>query len=111
MDDLRVHPSHGYRAVHIIVRIDGLPIEIQVRTRLQDSWAQLSEVLSDKIERSLKYGGGPAGFRESLRTAAEAVGWIETASKDVPVVAREVLRQDLMERLAGSKKEFQERGQ
>jgi len=108
MDDLRIHPSHGYRAVHIIARIDGLPVEIQVRTRLQDLWAQLSEVLSDKVERGLKYGGGPQEPRESLRTASEEVGWIESGSKEVLDVVREVLRQDLLERLSRSKKELQE---
>src|SRR5439155_5107176 len=40
VDDRRAKPSHGYRAVHVIAEIDGCPVEIQVRTRLQDLWAQ-----------------------------------------------------------------------
>src|SRR5690349_20979771 len=43
VDDLRDDPSHGYRAVHVIVSIDRVPVEIQVRTELQDSWAQIVE--------------------------------------------------------------------
>src|SRR5690606_34643245 len=30
VDDRRERPSHGYRAVHVIVRVDGRPCEIQV---------------------------------------------------------------------------------
>lgn len=111
LDDLRLRPSHGYRAVHIIVRIGGLPIEVQVRTRLQDVWAQLSEVLSDKVERSLKYGGGPQHLRESLRIASDEVGRIEAGADEVLDEVREVLRQDLMEHLTRSKKEWQEQDQ
>jgi ppGpp synthetase/RelA/SpoT-type nucleotidyltranferase len=32
--DRRINPSHGYRAVHIIAKVSGMPIEIQVRTSL-----------------------------------------------------------------------------
>lgn len=58
-------PSHGYRAIHVIVTANEKPIEIQVRTRLQHLWAELSEKLSDRIDSSIKYGGGT----EELRTA------------------------------------------
>lgn len=47
VDDRRKRPSHGYRAVHIIVQVDGRPVEIQVRTQLQDMWAQVSEKMAD----------------------------------------------------------------
>jgi len=33
--DRREHPSHGYRAVHLIVAHSGKLIEVQVRTALQ----------------------------------------------------------------------------
>jgi putative GTP pyrophosphokinase len=36
--DRRQKPSHGYRAVHVIVRFGGKPIEVQVRTTLQHLW-------------------------------------------------------------------------
>ena len=41
--DRRNRPSHGYRAVHIVATAVNRPVEIQVRTELQHSWAQLSE--------------------------------------------------------------------
>lgn len=49
--DRRVNPSHGYRAVHVVVFIDKLPVEIQVRTVMQDAWAQIYEALADRWGR------------------------------------------------------------
>ncbi len=57
--DRRNKPSHGYRAVHVIPLFDDRPIEIQVRTQLQDSWAQAMERLADEAGRSVRYGGNP----------------------------------------------------
>ena len=41
-------------------------IEIQIRTILQHEWAELSERFSDKIDPSIKYGGGNRTIQESL---------------------------------------------
>ncbi|HEY0348651.1 MAG TPA: hypothetical protein VGC60_10910, partial [Pyrinomonadaceae bacterium] len=57
IDDRREHPSHGYRAVHVIVEVSGKLIEVQVRTALQHLWAEVSEKLSD-VDPSIKYGCG-----------------------------------------------------
>src|SRR5262249_50146389 len=46
VSDRRKHPSHGYRAVHLIAKADDKQIEVQVRTRLQHLWAEFSEKLS-----------------------------------------------------------------
>ena len=46
----------GYRAIHIIVKINKKSYEIQLRTLAQDFFANLVERLSDK-ENTLKYGG------------------------------------------------------
>lgn len=60
--DRREHPSHGYRAVHVVVQVAKVPVEIQVRTDLQDMWAQLVERLADRWGREIRYGGEPEGF-------------------------------------------------
>jgi ppGpp synthetase/RelA/SpoT-type nucleotidyltranferase len=57
--DRREEPSHGYRAVHVIVFIRALPVEIQVRTELQHEWADLFEKLADRIGRDIRYGEPP----------------------------------------------------
>jgi ppGpp synthetase/RelA/SpoT-type nucleotidyltranferase len=72
VDDLRDDPSHGYRAVHVIVSIDRAPVEIQVRTELQDSWAQIVEDLGDRWGRAIRYGGEPQR-PEALIRAGDSV--------------------------------------
>jgi len=57
--DRRTEPSFGYRAVHVIVTVQGLPVEIQVRTLPQDMWAQITESLGDRWGRGIRYGEPP----------------------------------------------------
>ncbi len=64
--DRRARPSYGYRAVHVVAKSDGLPVEVQVRTDLQHVWAELSEKLADTFGIALKYGGGPVSIRKTL---------------------------------------------
>jgi Region found in RelA / SpoT proteins len=57
--DRREKPSFGYRAVHIVPRIDGCYVEIQLRTLYQDTWAQVAEMHGDWWGRAVRYGGLP----------------------------------------------------
>jgi ppGpp synthetase/RelA/SpoT-type nucleotidyltranferase len=57
--DRRASPSHGYRAVHLIVTVDDIPVEIQIRTELEDTWAQILERLGDAWGRGIRYGQPP----------------------------------------------------
>ena len=54
--DRRENPSHGYRAVHVIVFPEKIPVEIQIRTELQNYWAQIIESLADRWGRGIRYG-------------------------------------------------------
>jgi ppGpp synthetase/RelA/SpoT-type nucleotidyltranferase len=57
--DRRAKPSFGYRAVHVVVKVDGRPVEIQLRTHLQDRWAQIVERMADHWGRNIRYGAEP----------------------------------------------------
>jgi ppGpp synthetase/RelA/SpoT-type nucleotidyltranferase len=57
--DRRATPSFGYRALHVVVWIDGRLVEVQLRTSLQDRWAQIVERLADYWGRQIRYGDPP----------------------------------------------------
>lgn len=61
--DYRVRET-GYRAVHLIVRIESRTIEVQVRTLAQHLWA----VESESFSRTVKEGGGSKDVRAYLDT-------------------------------------------
>jgi hypothetical protein len=119
--DRRATPSHGYRAVHVVVYEDGTPVEIQVRTKLQDTWAQVTEKLGDTWGRGLRYGLGPdnpdwlaagtspgegvtrGGVMELVAQLAVAIDVLEVAQFRIAEVAAPVVGykdqiQELMER-------------
>jgi ppGpp synthetase/RelA/SpoT-type nucleotidyltranferase len=75
--DRRKQPSFGYRAVHIIASARNKLVEIQIRTELQDLWAQLSEKLSDVLDPAIKYGGGDCQARASLSDYSGLIASIE----------------------------------
>lgn len=81
--DRRATPSYGYRAVHVVAKVSGKIVEIQVRTVVQHMWAEFSEKLSDVVDPSIKYGGGPAQIRKTLELASDAVKGFEVAEKQL----------------------------
>lgn len=80
--DRRVNTSHGYRAVHVIVREGSAMIEVQVRTSLQHLWAEVSEKLSDTDDPAIKYGGGSALIRSLLCLSSGFAEVLETVEAD-----------------------------
>lgn len=64
--DRRLKPSHGYRAVHVIARVDGFLVEIQVRNVLQNLWAQTMERLADTWGRGIRYGQVPEAHASDI---------------------------------------------
>jgi len=71
--DRREKSSHGYRAVHLVVQVLGFPVEIQIRTALQQSWAELCEKAADLIDPEIKYGGGPADWIKILEVCSNEI--------------------------------------
>ena len=75
--DRRQRPSHGYRAVHTVVRSTPRPVEIQIRTDLQHTWAELSEKVADFVGFDVKYGGGPDSVRQMLERYSRLISELE----------------------------------
>jgi putative GTP pyrophosphokinase len=75
--DRLVKPSHGYRALHLVVKLQGRWVEIQLRTELQHLWAQLCELMADRLGPDIKYGGGDAKARQLLDGLSMAVDFLE----------------------------------
>ena len=80
MDVTRFRDYHdgrgdGYRAWHLIIRSSGGQlVELQVRTDLQDEWANTSEKLAFNHDHAIKSGGGPVEIRRPLLVLS-AWGW------------------------------------
>ncbi|MFF9180903.1 hypothetical protein [Streptomyces misionensis] len=64
--DRRTDPMVGYRAVHVIVSIEGRYVEIQVRTLSQDLWANVFERIADIFGRGIRYGEPPDSGGEAV---------------------------------------------
>jgi putative GTP pyrophosphokinase len=81
--DRREKPSHGYRAVHVVVRRQEVLVEIQVRTVMQHLWAESSEKFSDVVDIAIKYGGGNAALRFALDRASSTIALFESSERKV----------------------------
>lgn len=53
--DRRKKPSFGYRAVHLVIKVDNRLVELQVRTEFQHLWAQEFERCADNYGQDIKY--------------------------------------------------------
>jgi len=77
--DRRAVPIQGYRALHLTGAAGGLSVEIQIRTDLQDAWANLFERLGDMWGRSFRYEDLPdvpfeeLTFRQKVVSVAQRV--------------------------------------
>jgi putative GTP pyrophosphokinase len=96
--DRRKNPSHGYRAVHVVVHHEGMLVEVQCRTELQHLWSQLSERLADTVDPAIKYGGGPENERTYLLTLSAMIGGNENSElklKALPLQANQYFQQSM----------------
>jgi putative GTP pyrophosphokinase len=88
--DRRQKQSHGYRAVHVVVTIDRRSVEIQVRTALQQLWAESSEKLSDLHNAAIKYGGGDKDIQAALLDLSDGIAKFEEHEYRVLKAQREL---------------------
>lgn len=81
--DRRKIPSHGYRAVHIVADVSGKLIEIQIRTQLQQLWAELCENFADAIDPAIKYGSGDPDILDMLSNASQNIAKYESLLTEI----------------------------
>lgn len=117
--DRREDPRFGYRAVHVIANVHDHNVEIQVRTWLQDLWAQMMERLADSWGRAIRYGGLPedpeglagigqltrAEVSQLLMNVAERIEGLEqwqvaVERQETTLAELEKVGQDLLDRVA-----------
>jgi ppGpp synthetase/RelA/SpoT-type nucleotidyltranferase len=95
----------------VVVNHDGKLIEIQVRTSLQQVWAELSEKFSDVIDPSIKYGGGDAVIQQLLQITSKLIANEELDEKlidDLIAVSKNQMSSDLMQKIDNSKKRLKQ---
>lgn len=73
----------GYRALHLIVRRGGYPVEVQLRTVLQDAWANQVEEDGRQIGVGLKFGAGAAEIHAYYLTVSDAFAFLDRG-KTIP---------------------------
>jgi ppGpp synthetase/RelA/SpoT-type nucleotidyltranferase len=78
--DRRVTPSWGYRAVHVVVSVDGFTVEVQIRTQRQHVWANLTERIGDQIGRGIRYG-------ESVQVSDEATAFLDMLTEELGLLS------------------------
>jgi len=86
--DRRSNSSHGYRAVHLIVNASFYPVEIQIRTRMQHMWADISEKLADSYGQEVKYGRGNEAVVKLLRNLSTEIERLEKIRFDRNIIRR-----------------------
>lgn len=84
--------ADGYRALHLINRNHGRLVEVQLRTRLQDAWANSVEIDARRVAPGLKFGAGPGELRDFYVALGE---YLALADRGLP--ADHALYERLME--------------
>jgi hypothetical protein len=75
--DRRRDPRHGYRAIHLELSQRPYHVEVQIRTRMQDQWAQIVERLGDRWGRQIRYGQPPSDPEASIGPTMTRMGMWE----------------------------------
>ena len=82
------HPKpDGYRSVHLVYRyqnvrtpdINGLLLELQLRSRLQHAWATAVETMGTFLGQALKSGYGDSRWRAFFEVSSAALAHLENS--------------------------------
>lgn len=82
----------GYRAIHVIIEQDQRYVEIQLRTDVQDSWAQAVEDLTYTLGAALKFGGGPENLRRYFKELGDSLAVADVRGRPALDVAADMRR-------------------
>ena len=95
--DYQVEPRGGYRALHLVVRSQGKAVEVQLRTELEDQWANTVERLAERLDPQIKYGAGPSGVGQTLDSVSQMFGRFDKIGEPIYQyrAAFEAIRDDL----------------
>lgn len=83
------HPKpSGYRGIHLIYQFrkskpsmyDGLLIELQIRTKVQHSWATAVEIMGTFLQQSLKSSQGSAEWLDFFALVSSGFALLEKSS-------------------------------
>ncbi|MGD9732861.1 MAG: hypothetical protein AB7U45_11835 [Desulfamplus sp.] len=86
-DYIKNPKKSGYRGVHLVYKYsnsrapeyNNLQLEIQVRTKLQHSWATAVETMGTFLQHPLKSSEGPDEWLEFFSMAGSAFAYLENA--------------------------------
>lgn len=81
----------GYRAIHIVVREEARPVEIQLRTISMHRWAESVESFSNLLGDNFKHDGNHV-VQQYLRAYSE-VTWAVDSDQEVTQKARATMRE------------------
>jgi putative GTP pyrophosphokinase len=83
--------ADGYRALHLINRNRGRLIEVQLRTRLQDAWANSVEADARRVAPGLKFGAGPQVLRDFYVALGELLAIADQGLPADPTLYRRLM--------------------
>jgi (p)ppGpp synthase/HD superfamily hydrolase len=87
-DYIATPKDSGYQALHLIVRRDGRPIEVQLRTIGQDIWANTVEEVGREVGVGLKFGAGGADLHAVFVAMGEAIARFDRGEISAEALSR-----------------------
>jgi ppGpp synthetase/RelA/SpoT-type nucleotidyltranferase len=67
----------GYRGIHLHLKKDGVRLEVQLRTQLQDDWANMVERASRRSGVDYKSGKGSPAILKQFKLIADALACLD----------------------------------